>query len=166
MAIPVTTRQLRSESEWAFFRDDLAAVSAEDRAAVVALDEASAQRVWDAVVSQKVPSTVVVRDGWLCTLSDRFDWQDAWNGRDDGWAARILGPRMTWGDDEEVLFVERPNRALRTRFGVFLRAWRAFLLDDDEGPLLVSLTKPQVAWFHPAGSGFTGRRPGDFLPEP
>jgi hypothetical protein len=164
MAIPTNTRELDPDHDWAFFRDDLAPVSAEDRSAIVALGDASARRVWDAVVAQEIPATVVARDGWLCTLSDRFDWKEAWNNRDDGWAARTLGPRLTWGHDEEVLFVERPKRALRTRFGVFLRAWRAFLLDDDEGPLLVSLTKPQVAWFHPAESGFTGRRPGDFLP--
>jgi hypothetical protein len=146
--------------EWAFFRDDLARVSAEDRAAIVALDEANAQRVWDGVVGQKIPATVVVREGWLCELSDRFRWRDAWNDRDDGWAARTLGGRMTWAQDDVVLWIERPKRALQTRFGVFLRAWRAFLLDDDEGPLLVSPSEPKVAWFHPSGNGLTGLRPG------
>jgi hypothetical protein len=160
MAMPVTTRELSPEHEWAFFRDDLAPVAAEDRAAIVALDDASAQRVWDSVVAQKIPATVVVRNGWICELSDRFHWRDAWNDRDDGWAVRTLSERMTWDEDEDVLFIERPKRALQTRFGIFLRAWRAFLLDDDEGPLLVSLTKPQAAWFHPSGSGLTGRRPG------
>ena len=160
MAMSVTTRELSPEREWAFFREDLAPVSAEDRASIVALDDASAQRVWDSVVAQKIPATVVVRDGWLSELSRGFQWQDAWNDRDDGWAARTLSERLTWDDDEEVLFVERPKRALQTRFGVCLRDLRAFLLDDDEGPLLVSLTKPQAAWFHPSGSGLTGRRPG------
>jgi hypothetical protein len=96
MAIPLTTRELDPEHEWAFFRDDLAPVSAEDRSAIVALDDASARRVWDAVVAQKIPATVVARDGWLCALSDCFDWKDAWNNRDDDWAARTLGPRLTW----------------------------------------------------------------------
>jgi len=157
--MPLSTRTLSPEHEWAFFRDDLAPVTPEDRSAIAALDDASARRVWDEVVAQKIPATVVVRDGWLCELFDPFQWREPWNDRDDGWAARTLSARMTWGDDEEVLFVERPRRALQTRFGV-LRAWRAFLLDDNEGPLLVSLTKPQVAWFHPSGNGLTGRRPG------
>ena len=156
----LSTRELSPEREWAFFRDDLATVSAEDRAAIFVLDDASAQRVWDAVVAQQIPATVVVRDGWLCELSDRFQWHNAWNRRDDGWAERTLRERMTWDDKEEILFIERPKCALQTHFGTFLRAWRAFLLDDDEGPLLVSLAKPQVAWFHPSGNGLTGRRPG------
>ncbi|MEZ0263277.1 MAG: DUF2947 family protein [Phycisphaerae bacterium] len=159
MSIPLATRALDPDPDWAFFHD-AAPVAAEDRSAIVALDDASARRVWDAVVAQAIPATVVARDGWLCELTDGFRWQDAWNDRDDGWAARELAARIGWGDDDEVLFVTRPRRALRTRFGVFLRAWRAFLLDDDEGPLLVSLTKPQVAWFHPSGNGLTGRRPG------
>lgn len=160
MTTSLTTRGLSVENDWAFFRDDIAPVSPADRGMIVALDRASARRVWDEVVGQPIPATVVVRAGWLCELSERFVWQGAWNVRDDGWAERTLRAALAWGDDEEVLFVERPERAYLTHFGVFLRAWRAFLLDDDEGPLLVNLRAPQVAWFHPSGNGLMGRRPG------
>jgi hypothetical protein len=158
MAEWLTTRALDPD-HWAFFSDRLAPVAAADRARVRALDEPSARRVWDHVVAQRIPATVVVRDGWICDLSDPFVWKDAWEDRDDAWAQRTLRPALGWSDDEPVLFVERPARALATEFGVFVRAWRAFLLSDDEGPLLVSLDKPEVAWFHPSGNGLLGRRP-------
>ena len=114
-----------------------APVSPADRQQIAALDEHSALHAWDEVVGQPVPATVVVKHGWICDPSVPFVWQDAWNDRDDGWAGRVLRPALGWPDDEEVLFVERPRRALKTQFDVFLRAWRAFLFED-EGPLLVS----------------------------
>lgn len=158
MATPLTTLPLNPRDHWAFFHA-AAPVSPADRQLIAVLDEDSALHVWDEVVGQPVPATVVVKHGWICDLSVPFVWQDAWNDRDDGWAGRVLRPALCWPDDEEVLFVERPRRALKSHFDVFLRAWRAFLIED-EGPLLVSRTKPQVAWFHPSGNGLLGERPG------
>lgn len=155
----LTAFPLRPQEDWAFFTDDLAPVSPADRGMILALDERSALHLWDEVVGQPIPATVVVKHGWICDLSVPFVWRDAWNGRDDAWAERVLRDAIDWPDDEEVFFIERPKRALQTRFDVFLRAWRAFLLDDDEGPLLVSRSKPQVAWFHPSGNGLLGERP-------
>jgi hypothetical protein len=159
MAEWLNTRELDPEDNWAFFSDRDAPVAAADRARIRALDESSARRAWDHVVRQRVPATVVARGGWISDLSDPFVWQDAWQDRDEAWAERTLRPALGWSDDEAVLFVERPARALATQFAVFVRAWRAFLLDDNEGPLLVSLDKPEVAWFHPSGNGLLGQRP-------
>jgi hypothetical protein len=157
---PFATRQLDPEHDWSFFQDS-APISAADRDRIRRLDDASSQSAWDAVVGQRVPVTVVLRDGWLSELSrsgEPFEWHKSWNAGDDQWAASHLRPRLPWNDDPIVLFIWRPTWSVLTPFEVFLRHWRAFLFDD-EGPLLVSTKHSEVAWFWPTGAGRLGRRP-------
>ena len=160
MIKPFITHELDPERDWSFF-DDAAPVPDADRARIRRLDDASSQSAWDTIVGQSIPATVVVRDGWLSELSrsgEPFEWQRAWNAADDQWAASNLRPRFPWQDDVPVLFIWRPTWSVLTSFEVFVRDWRAFLFDD-EGPLLVSTTHPEVAWFWPTGTGRFGRRP-------
>lgn len=159
MTEPFTTRELDPERDWSFFHD-AAPVPDADRARIRRLDDPSSQSAWDTVVGQRIPATVVVRDGWLCELSrsgEPFEWHKAWNAGDNQWAASQLRPHFTWKDDTPVLFIWRPTWSVLTSFEVFVRYWRAFLFDD-EGPLLVSMEHPEVAWFWPTGAGRFGQR--------
>ena len=87
MATPLTTLPLNPRDHWAFFHA-AAPVSPADRQLIAALDEDSALHVWDEVVGQPVPATVVVKHGRTLDelarnqLDDRFSASAAIVGRD------------------------------------------------------------------------------------
>ncbi len=161
MSIPLSYLSLDPETHWFFYRDDFRPMSEADRRQIRPLDEASSRAVWDRIVGQPVPATGLAEHGWLpelCAQGTPFEWQEAWNAGDDYWAQCTLRPHLNWPDEAPVLFVAGPTWSFETTLAVFLRCWRAFLLADDEGPLLASLEYPEVVRFHPTGSGRIGRR--------
>jgi hypothetical protein len=122
-----------------------------DRVRVRRLADGSSRAAWDALVGDESLFTELARTG------QRFEWGDAYNEKDDGWASRVLRPRVPWSDDALVLFLESPMWGFETTLDVFVRCWRTFL-ENDENPVLVSVGRPEVVTFGPGGSGWIGVR--------
>ncbi|MBT1444923.1 DUF2947 domain-containing protein [Shewanella sp. JM162201] len=145
--------------KWIFNNKDLP-VTDEDKANIKPLDEKSAMTVWKTLVSDKA------------SASEHFSKAD-WGGRpkswvkDDCWQASwdsdapelpaVMATHFDWEPDTRVFFCYDKYQAIETVWDVFVRNWKCFLFFDD-GPLLLSDSKPQVALFTQDGDVKLGVR--------
>ena len=162
MAVGFKTRPLDRKVDWYFFDPDLLLPDTL-RSQIMPLEREAALAFWaefvSAVPHERHPMALPARH-WLDNRDLRGpNWQPSWNNpSDQDPIADFLQGRILWPDDAEVFFVWGHDYIVKTTWGIFLKAWRCFLFDD-EGPFLISLGRPEFVQFGPGGSLAIGHKP-------
>ncbi|QBY03511.1 DUF2947 family protein [Thalassotalea sp. HSM 43] len=92
-------------------------------------------------------------DSW----HDKGNWQNAWESDDESLPDEIAD-FLDWQGNTTVYFCNSRKQVIETRFDVFQRCWKNFLMMDD-GPILIAKKKKQAIQFFPDGTFRLGTMP-------
>lgn len=158
---PTAFRPLDPELDWAFFDPEFG-VPPGLRQQVQPLTIAGSAQLWNQHVSDapheghpmQLPDT-----HWLKPTQQGPNWEAAFkseNSQTD--VSAFLQRVFDLGINERVDFMAMRERCYSVPFGVFLSCWRCFLVQDDEGAIVLHAPSGAFASFGPQGSLFFGHR--------
>ncbi|ETX09829.1 hypothetical protein MUS1_05800 [Marinomonas ushuaiensis DSM 15871] len=145
----------RFSKQWIFKRND-PKVEQEDLERIHLLSEQRASQIWLSYISDEQihPDHFTDRD-WLKKTNSQLEitkvqWERTWDSDKEALPEDVLAHFSTWGEDTLVFFCCHNELVFELPWGVFKRAWKAFLFLDN-GPVLVGKKKKQAAQFHSNG---------------
>ncbi|MDN3651791.1 DUF2947 family protein [Thalassotalea ponticola] len=144
------------------FRFKQLPISDDDRQHIKAMTTARSATLWGQFIAKHAdhPDFIDERDwpGQSNTWQENGNWQDAWESDDDALPELLSDYLSDWQDNATVYFCNSRKQVIETRFDVFIRCWKNFLMMDD-GPLLIAKKAKQAVQFFPDGSYRLGLRP-------
>ena len=155
------TRELDPTRDLCFF-DAEEPISPQDRSAIRPLEDESAMRHWDELVSSNAREDhpmLLPQIHWRwASVETGPNWTESWDSRSSPDAVvSFLRENISWPDGADVIFIYSREDVLSVPWVVFLRNWRDFLIED-EGPFLLRVGFPEFVGFGPNGGVTTGRR--------
>jgi hypothetical protein len=154
-------RPLDEKADWEFFHPRHPIVPA-DRNRIRPLEETAARLLWQELVSADPRCRhpmLLPRDHWTGRfVASGPNWQPGWEQPSGNNAVvEFLRAQIAWPDEADVCFIEMRERAVQAPWGVFLRAWRNFLFND-EGPFVIRPGHAEFVSFGPRGFLAVGYR--------
>ncbi|MBM6550336.1 DUF2947 family protein [Marinomonas ostreistagni] len=133
--------------EWVFRREE-PFVSEDDRAAILLLSEVGGANIWrDYVSADFLFPDQFSREVWVNThIQDTAEWESTWESDAAALPEAVLEYVGSWGVDTKVYFCCHSDLVLETTWGVFQRAWKAFLFLDSDA-ILIGRKKKQALQF-------------------
>lgn len=140
-----------SGKEWVFRREE-PCVSAVDREAILLLGEQAGANIWRDYISADFLYPDLFDEGvWVkVNVQQQVDWESVWESEEETLPEAALLHCQTWGEDTKVYFCCHADLVLETNWGVFQRAWKAFLFLDSDA-ILVGRKKRQAFQFCESG---------------